>query len=208
MKSMKSGVLVLGILSAYAVTQNALARPPFGGGPFGQQGGDFAINVLERLDENADGVVSLDEFTTQRTARAERRFDNIDRDDDGFISADEYSANPGRGLMGRRRNLTEIDEEAFRQCMQDQLGPSYEGPPTWEEMLSRYDSNGDGLIDRSEFLAAQTQKASDRFAEIDTNDDGQLSQEELEAAQAQAQELRTIRYTCVMQQRELNGVLE
>ena len=46
------------------------------------------------------------------------------------------------------------------------------------QMFEKYDTNGDGAISQSEFLA----KAQQKFAEKDTNGDGAISKEEAQAA--------------------------
>lgn len=45
----------------------------------------FSKKMLERMDENGDGRVSLSEFMEEH----ERRFEAMDRNDDGLLDADE-----------------------------------------------------------------------------------------------------------------------
>ena len=46
--------------------------------------------MIERLDENGDGVLQLEEMPTRGEDRAERMFDRVDTDEDGVISEEEF----------------------------------------------------------------------------------------------------------------------
>lgn len=62
---------------------------------------DRAARMIERLDENGDGVLQQDEMPTRGADRAERMFERVDADDDGAISQEEFdTAKERRG--GRR----------------------------------------------------------------------------------------------------------
>jgi len=54
--------------------------------------------------------------------------------------------------------------------------------PTPAELIARWDKNGDGAVDKAEWVAAGRQ--ADRFAPVDTNKDGKITAAELEAAMA------------------------
>ncbi len=62
---------------------------------------DRAAQMIERHDENGDGMLQLDEMPRRGEDRADRMFDRIDADDDGLISAEEFEAAKER--MGERR---------------------------------------------------------------------------------------------------------
>ena len=55
--------------------------------------------------------------------------------------------------------------------------------PRHEKHMS-HDSDGDGMISESEFLA----KAKERFAKMDANDDGKISREEAQKARQNKRE--------------------
>ncbi len=57
-----------------------------------------AQKMLERLDANGDGALSVDEMRSN--ARFERRFERADRDGDGAISKSEFDQ--ARERMGKR----------------------------------------------------------------------------------------------------------
>lgn len=67
----------------------------------GQRAEDRAARMIERLDENGDGVLQMDEMPDRGADRAERMFDRIDENEDGVISAEEFEAAKER--MGDRR---------------------------------------------------------------------------------------------------------
>ena len=214
---MPSKLFVLAVttisLSLIFVSGNTFARNGFGGGGGGFGGWGqghlgimFEFDMMQRLDTNEDGVITLQEFTDVRLKRGGVLFDRLDQNSDGVISTDEYADRPGKGFVGRRESL-ELDQETFTQCMKDQLGDSYQERPTWEELFSVTDTNSDGLIDREEFLAHKEANAAERFAQIDTNNDNNLDSNELETIKAQMQENRQARRSCYLEQRELNRIL-
>lgn len=60
--------------------------------------------MIERLDENGDGVLQLEEMPTRGEDRAERMFDRVDADEDGVISEEEFdTAKERRGDRDGRR---------------------------------------------------------------------------------------------------------
>ena len=62
-----------GVLTAQAEGDGAMPRQ------------HFSKRMLERMDENGDGRLSLSEFMEEH----ERRFEAMDRNDDGLLDADE-----------------------------------------------------------------------------------------------------------------------
>lgn len=60
-----------------------------------------AADMIERFDENGDGILQIDEMPRRGGDRAERMFERIDADEDGVISAEEFEAVKER--MGERR---------------------------------------------------------------------------------------------------------
>ena len=62
---------------------------------------DRAARMLERLDENGDGILQMDEMPRRGGDRAERMFDRVDANDDGVISQEEFETAKER--HGERR---------------------------------------------------------------------------------------------------------
>lgn len=123
--------------------------------------------MIERMDADSSGTISLTEYITARSARLEKKFDRRDKNDDGSITEDEVG--------GRNANSSEL-----RECILASLGES--GKPTWEERLAEVDTNLDGAIDLGEFSTEATAKAQDNFASIDSDASGDITEAEIEAA--------------------------
>jgi hypothetical protein len=64
--------------------------------------------------------------------------------------------------------------EAFAQPMQAQR-------PGGGRPALMADANGDGMLDKAEFLAAAQKRAEQKFLSLDTDGDGRLSRAELQA---------------------------
>ena len=60
-----------------------------------------AARMIERHDDNGDGILQLDEMPRRGEDRADRMFDHVDANRDGQISAEEFEAAKER--MGDRR---------------------------------------------------------------------------------------------------------
>ncbi len=71
---------------------------------------DRAAKMIERLDENGDGILQQDEMPRRGGDRADRMFERVDADEDGVISQEEFDsakerANERRGeRRGERRD--------------------------------------------------------------------------------------------------------
>ena len=66
----------------------------------GARAAERAEQMIERHDENGDGVLQIDEMPRPGD-RADRMFDRVDADEDGLISEAEFEAAKDR--MGERR---------------------------------------------------------------------------------------------------------
>ncbi len=132
-----------------------------------QAGPGGAARMIERMDTDASGTISLAEYTEARSARLERKFDRRDKNDDGSITEDE---------VGRRN----ANSSELRECIQASLGES--GKPTWEERLAEVDTDFDGAIDLGEFTTAAIAKAQENFASIDSDASGDITEAEIAAA--------------------------
>ena len=99
-----------------------------------------------RIDANGDGVIDRSEAAAN--PRMAEHFDRLDANKDGRITADER---PQRGMR---------DGKAGRQGGH----------------MSKLDSNGDGVIDRSE--AAANPRMAEHFDKLDANKDGRIAADE------------------------------
>jgi Ca2+-binding EF-hand superfamily protein len=108
-----------------------------------------AANVFADMDANNDGTVSSSEYE----AFANTTFNTVDRNHDDKLTLDEIHAFVGIS-QGRH------------------AGPSQFSAA---QRIQRRDTNGDGIISRSEY----TLGAAARFQELDANHNNQLTEQEL-----------------------------
>jgi len=111
-------------------------------------GAAFAVRDFNTADANNDGKIS----SSEHEAYAAAVFNRIDSNHDDKITVEEVHAAAGI-ITGHNPNAA-------------QLNASYR--------IRRHDTNGDGVISRTEFLAA----AVGRFRAMDANMDGQLTPQE------------------------------
>lgn len=90
-----------------------------------------------RRDTDGDGKISKEEFPGP-----ERLFARLDADGDGFVTEEEAKAMPGRG--GATRLLGQLDADGDGKITEEE----------WGALFTKADTNGDGLLDREEALAA------------------------------------------------------
>jgi Ca2+-binding EF-hand superfamily protein len=62
------------------------------------------------------------------------------------------------------------------------VGVAYAQMPAPADIIKNWDKNGDGVVDKDEWVAAG--RPAERFAAVDANKDGKVTAAELEAAMA------------------------
>ncbi len=157
--------------------------------------------IFNALDTDGSDTITLDEWLSNITQKAEKQFDRIDTDDDQLISLEEFLA------VGSDRG-DDIDRDAVRACVADALGQDVPERPDRETRFDEIDTNDDGYIDFDEFLDVKTDKATDRFHHIDADGDGAITKQELAQALKQHRERRGIVRECVADQRETSQLME
>lgn len=136
-------------------------------------------------DENKDGSVDVDEYTTEYLARLDRRVATerqaqveqtrvrikaLDTDKDGFISRAEYDASGARAFAHFESSARQPEARpAPRRSAIDM--PSTH---TRAGMMEIYDADGDGKVARAEYDHGR----DEAFARTDRDKDGRLSGEE------------------------------
>ncbi|MBO6556595.1 MAG: EF-hand domain-containing protein [Pseudomonadales bacterium] len=202
-------ILVSTMALAFAANVATVCAKPFG--PGGDRGLRFhhAGNAEEKterimnvLDTDESGTITLDEWLVKSTERAERRFERIDTDDDALISLEEFLA-----VHSGDTNHPEIDRDAVRACVADATGEDIPERPDRETRFNEIDTNDDGFVDLDEMVISVTSGATDKFNRIDVDADGAITEEELIAALEDQSEIREIRRDCVEEQRETEELL-
>jgi Ca2+-binding EF-hand superfamily protein len=167
-------------IAALAQTANPPAAAPHS---------DFFQHMLQKMDTNSDGRISLDEYLAAATAR----FKSIDTKNKGSIDAADLAASP--------QAMERIDHRA--EGLVRRLDTAGNGYVTQDEFVAaaqkrfaRLDKNGDGKLTPDELTgrwarggdaAAQGNGrggkfAAERFNKLDTNHDGVVTLDEYVAA--------------------------
>lgn len=148
---------------------------------------DFFQHMLQKMDRNGDGRISLDEYL----AEAGAKFKSIDSANKGRIDAADIAASPAA--------IARIDRRAERLVRRlDSSGAGYvtadEFAAAAQKRFARLDRNGDGRLTPDELATHRghrataqagtdpTAAAMQRFDKIDANHDGAVTIEEYTAA--------------------------
>lgn len=146
-----------------------------------RSGEHFSMHMLERLDVDGNGAVTLEEFLTSTNDR----FEAADADDDGIVTEDELSKIvEERGKRGGMRFLERHDKDddgklSLEEATQLALDRA-------KRRFERADVDGDGFITAEEAGKIGGRRAgrhAGRFAgrmmdRFDTDNDGQVTQAE------------------------------
>jgi Ca2+-binding EF-hand superfamily protein len=113
-----------------------------------QEQPDFRALYFNRLDQNKDGLVSLEDL--QRIAAKE--FRRIDDDKNGTLSLDEYIF----GIPSERQDAIEFFTARFeRSDFNDDGQVDFNEDQAYcLDLVARADVNKDGMVSKEEFLAA------------------------------------------------------
>jgi len=105
-------------------------------------------------DADGDGTVTRDEFLQARSEAAARQFERLDSDADGVLTADEAWRRPGRMQRGpdfrmqRGPDFASIDTDGDGAWSLPELQALR--PELTVEQFNRLDANNDGLISEDE----------------------------------------------------------
>lgn len=136
--------LVSGTLAYVAIAQEG-ERP--------HERGERGAKMLERVDTNGDGNISLEEVEASKA----EKFSSTDLNGDGGITLEEMTASKEARRAERK---AERAERAF----------------------ARLDKNGDGSVTVAEFEARDSKRQMNWFEKADTDSDGVVTEAEREAA--------------------------
>ena len=166
-------------------------------------------NLFGKIDGNADGTVSKDEFLSGRPndvseSQAADLFGAIDSDSSGDISEAELSAHFTENAPAEDSSRTNIagnlSDEMLSALLALLTGATENsapadaddgGAPSASEQFSAMDSDGDSLVSAAEFLAAKPDNMSEDqalalFNGIDDEGTGSITLEQFEASMTPA----------------------
>lgn len=203
--------LLLGTVAAGLLLVGA-AAPAFAAKGEGRHG-ERGAAMIERLDANKDGKVSLDEFKTNVSAT----FKTFDADGNGQVTKDEIKARRDAFQDARKavRDAADADKATAREALQaagpfmlpgagkmfdradtDKNGTLSEAEvlASAEKIFERRDSNKDGALDTADARPMKgmgyqgkggEERAERMLKRLDTNNDGKVSQDEMLAGATQ-----------------------
>ncbi len=144
-----------------------------------------------KIDQNADGKVSKDEFVAGRPkhaseAQASALYDKIDSQKTNGLTQDQLDTGlkANRPSEPRRDGLSDKVLAALLQAVQQLQGNAKFGQAEKVgKEFDKIDSNADGKVTKDEFVAARpddisTQDAEALFSSIDTEKSGTISKEQ------------------------------
>jgi EF-hand domain pair/EF hand len=99
-----------------------------------------------------------------------KHFDRLDTNGDGEISAEEMNARNQARHEHHENIMAEADTDGNGSLSREEAKAYYQA----KKAARNPDKNGDGKVDRDEFLA----KADERFEKLDKNGDGVLTADE------------------------------
>lgn len=126
-------------------------------------------SIVQRFDQDGDGLVSADEFPGDAD-----QFSKLDTDGDGYLDDSEAVGRPPHGGPGPGDMMTELDEDG------DGLISASEFPGP-DDHFTTLDTDGDGYLSSEELAAGRPgppKGGRGGFDSDDTDKDGMVSQEE------------------------------
>lgn len=137
------------------------------------ENGDGSVDVEEYVAEYAGRLDrELEAARGAHVQQTHTRFGALDKDGDGFVSRAEYDASGARAYAFHLENAGKPEPAARTGAPRDPIGM----PTTHIRagMLAMYDRDGDGEVARGEYDAAR----GEAFSRTDGNGDGRVDKDE------------------------------
>ena len=135
-------------------------------------------DAMKRIDSNGDGVISYQEQLDFALHDADMRFSHMDADRDGRITQAEVDA------AEKQREAMKAKGGNGAPGAGPAGGPKGNRPPPpgggLESLISRGDTNQDGVVDQAENRALAQQQVEKRFQNADKNADGRIEKSEMQ----------------------------
>ena len=128
-------------------------------------------SMLERLDQDGDGLISLEEFNADDRVPGMRMLDRADADGDGAVTREELRASIDVATEERRERIGRHMEQRFDAIDEDGDGVIMR-TEVLEQAFYRLDANGDGFISEAEAQDARDRRRHRRGRRGDGPADG------------------------------------
>jgi len=137
-----------------------------------------ATERFKRMDGDADGILSKDEFRSYMRARKDERkkkkFARMDTNNNGSVERDEYLAHK---QAKAERKYARMDKDGNGSVSKEEFASCKKRKHHKKRMFKRMDKNGDEKITQKESLTAW----SNWFKRIDANKDQIVTTDEVKA---------------------------
>lgn len=137
-----------------------------------------AAERFKRMDSDANGILSKDEFRAHMRAkkdeRKQKKFARMDTNGNGSVERDEFLAHK---QAKAERKFTRMDKNGDGSVSKEEHASCKKGKHHKKRMFKRMDKDGDGQVSQSESLTAW----SNWFKRIDANNDQVVTADEVKA---------------------------
>ena len=154
--------------------------------------------ILNRMDNDGNGKVTLDDFISRSLESADAIFTRLDANRDDSILKAEFTTAPAV------KHISQISSNASKQCVKKITGLTLAERQSPESLFVLADKDNNGYLSSSEFVAHNMTLAFDRFTELESNGNGTLDKEEIGAEIKARQLIASAQQGCVKKQLALN----
>lgn len=137
-----------------------------------------AAERFKRMDGDANGILSKDEFRAHMRAkkgeRKQKKFARMDTNGNGTVERDEFLAHK---QAKAERKFTRMDKNGDGSVSKEEHASCKKGKHHKKRMFKRMDKDGDGQVSQNESLTAW----SNWFKRIDANNDQVVTADEVKA---------------------------